>query len=873
MQSFVVLKHTSLHNLPKIIQLSKISTYPPVELWPRSIVDAFAQVCAAAPNAAALRADGITVTYAALDRASDRLARAIERVATRSMPTIGVGLPRSPDMAIAMLAVLKAGGTYVPLDPSHPPERLRAMLVDGNAELTIARADFPASGLPDIPRLDPDAMAGDGVPRHVPGSGPRPEPGPDTLAYAMFTSGSTGRPKAVGITHANVLALALRPSFVDIAPGSRVLHGSSPLFDATTFEIWGTLLNGACVVIAPPGPPDPAKLEALIASERVDTMWLTAGLFQHLAAGRPSLFRTVKTVLSGGDVVSPAAVRAAWAAAPDLRVINAYGPTETTTLVTAHVVTEADVMRERLPIGRPIRGTSVHILASDGQPVPTGEAGEICISGASVGAGYLGQPALTAQRFPIGLGGERMYRTGDLGRYLPSGEIDFLGRLDRQIKLRGYRIEPGEIEAALLRQPDLAQAYIAVRDIGTDRQLVAYVVPKPGSAATDSAAIAAALANALPDYMIPSVIVSLPALPLTENGKVDSAALPMPSRTTRQGEPPRDGTEALLCRLFGEATDTAAVARDDDFFGLGGSSLSALCLAAGYVAATGDELPLDLVYRNPTPAGLAQALGVDGQGIASSLLPLRRTGTRPPLFCIHPASGMAINYKPLAEALASEPDQDRPVWGLQSPPLDGPNPPPASIAEMATRYCAAVRTVQPHGPYALLGWSLGGIVAQEMACQFEEQGETVAILALLDTDPPDRAAEDRGGHAGFARNALVRMSQKDTAGQTRRAQMMVAQAAARDLIPADTPVSWAIEILRQVAWSTGLLGSHTPRVCHCRVLSAEAEYGLVATGSTRAWARHCLGSIDTVRLPTTHQSVLSPQALPIIVEALYRLLP
>lgn len=227
----------------------------------------------------------------------------------------------------------------------------------------------------------------------------------------------------------------------------------------------------------------------------------------------------------------------------------------------------------------------------------------------------------------------------------------------------------------------------------------------------------------------------------------------------------------------------------------------------------------------------------------------------------------------MAEALTAEPDQDRPVWGLQSPPLDGPVRPPASIADMATRYCDAIRTIQPHGPYALLGWSLGGIVAQEMACQFEERGETVAILAMLDTDPPGRAAEDRGGHAGFARDALVRLSQHDSAGQARRAQVLVVQAAARDLIPADTPVSWALEILRQVAWSTSLLGSHVPRVCHCRVLSAEAEYGFVATGSTQAWARHCLGAIDTIRLPTTHQSVLAPEALPIIVGALCGLLP
>jgi pristinamycin I synthase-3/4 len=578
------------------------------------------------------------VTYAALDRASERLAGAILRATTCRRPVVGVGLPRSADMVIALLAILKAGGAYVPLDPSHPPDRLHAMLTDSAADLVIARADFPESGLPDIPRLDPDAMAGAGGPAHP--------PEPDTLAYAMFTSGSTGRPKAVGITHANVLALAFRPSFTEILPSSRVLHGSSPLFDATTFEIWGALLNGACVVIAPPGPPDPAMLAALIASECVDTVWLTAGLFQHLAAGRPSLFRPLKTVLSGGDVVPPAAVRAAWAAAPHLRVLNCYGPTETTTLVTAHVVTKADAMRDRLPIGRPLRGTSIHILDAAGQPVPAGEPGEICVAGPHVGVGYLGQPALTAERFPPclpGSGGERVYRTGDLGRWLPSGEIDFLGRLDRQIKLRGYRIEPAEIEAALLRRPDLAQAHVAVRAIGTDRQLIAYVVPKLGATVPDSAAIGAELAAALPAYMLPNAIVILPALPLTENGKVDSAALPMPARGSRQGEPPRDGLESLLCRLFGETTDMANVARDEDFFGLGGSSLSALCLAAGYVAATGDELPLELVYRNPTPAGLAQALRANGQGIASPLLPLRRTGTRTPLFCIHPASGMAIN--------------------------------------------------------------------------------------------------------------------------------------------------------------------------------------------------------------------------------------
>ena len=825
---------------------------------PRSVVDAFARACSAAPDAVALRANGTSWTYAALDRAASRLARALPEPGT----IVGIALPRSPEMLIAMLAVLKAGCAYLPLDPSHPAERLRVMLTDSQAGAVIANADFPWS---DIPILPPDASAEREAAPY--------RPVPDDLAYAMYTSGSTGRPKAVAITHANILALAWRPPFVAVPPGSRILHASSPLFDAATFEIWGALLNGGCVVLAPATPPDPWALETLIRTEQVATVWFTAGLFQHLAAVRPSLFQSLKTVLSGGDIVSPAAARAAMAAAPGLLVVNCYGPTETTTLVTTHPVVAADLDAERIPIGRPIRGTAIHILDAAGLPVAPGAIGEICIAGDSVGQGYLGRPGLTAERFPFGPGGGRMYRSGDLGCWLESGEIDFLGRLDHQIKLRGYRIEPAEVEAALLRQPGIDQAFVMARAVGADKQLLAYIVPRSTDMPPDAAAVRANLATSLPAYMVPSAIVCVAAFPLTANGKIDRTALPAPTFLSGKGGRPEDESEALLCRLFAGLTGMANVSRDDDFFALGGSSLGAMHLAADYAAATGDPLPLELLYRDPTPAAIAAALRSGSGKTASPLLPLRRSGSGVPLFCIHPATGLAASYKRLADTLGAIPGQDRPVWGLQSPPLDGLTPSPTSIAEMASRYRDAILSVQPNGPYALLGWSMGGILAQEIACQLEARGEQVAVVAMLDSGTPKQAVQDIRGDYRFARSALVGMSGKNPAGQARRAQLLLAEAVSRRLMPPDTSLVWAQEMLRQVAWSSKLLETHVPKACRSRMLIFVAKQGPRQPSMAGSWSQYCKGRIDTVSLPTTHQSILAPAMLSPILEALCPLLP
>ncbi|MEU5328710.1 non-ribosomal peptide synthetase [Streptomyces parvus] len=587
-----------------------------------------AAVAADTPDAIAVRPlDGgqQPVTYAALVARAAEFAQRIREAGAGPETVVALLLPRSVDLVVAELAVAWAGSAYLPLHPDWPAERIRTVLGAAEAVALICSPGTDTDAYGPVAVLHPDGGSTPSGPRTHPAP-----PAPHRLAYVMYTSGSTGEPKGVAIPESAVLALASDSRFAGDAH-RRVLVHSPHSFDASTHEIWGTLLRGGELVLAPDAPLDPARWRELLTDGAgrgggADSAWFTAGLFALLAQDAPETFTALREVWTGGDVVSPGAVAAARAAAPHLRVVNGYGPTETTTFATAHLLDALDAEASDggpLPIGRPLDGMTLRVLDAALRPVLPGVPGELYIGGAGLARGYHGRPGRTAERFvadPHGAPGERLYRTGDLVRIRPDGALDYLGRTDDQIKLRGHRVEPGESEAALLAEPGVARAAVTLRtDLPGGPALVGYAVPAPGRA-LDTEALRRRLAARLPDHQVPAHLVALDALPLTENGKVDRAALPAPDSATPAGpghRPPADQRTELLCHVFADVLGLPAFAPHDDFFEHGGHSLSAMSLVGRARTLLDAELSVGDLFTARTPAATA------------ALLRAARTPTRP----------------------------------------------------------------------------------------------------------------------------------------------------------------------------------------------------------------------------------------------------
>ncbi len=687
----------------------------------------------ATPEAVAVVCEDITLTYAELNAQANRLAHVLIARGVGLESAVAVLLERSVHLVVSILAVVKAGGTYVPLDTRYPLDRRCLVMKETGASVLLTDQALAVHELPhgaDVVIVDADP-------------GPRePDPGdpgiacdPEQLAYVMYTSGSTGQPKGIAVTHRDVVSLALDPCWQGGAH-KRVLMHSPSAFDASTYELWVPLLCGGQIVVAPAGELDMGTLERVITHHKVTGLWLTSGLFSLMAEHCPGCFAGVREVWTGGDVVSAAAVARVLEACPATKVVNGYGPTETTTFAAHHAMRAPFDGAHTVPIGRPMANTRLYVLDAGLQPVPFGVAGELYIAGAGLARGYLHRAGLSAQRFvadPYGPPGARLYRTGDLVRRRTDGDLEFVGRVDDQVKIRGFRIEPGEIETVLAQHPDVAQAAVITReDQRDDKRLVAYVV-----AATDSAPQSESLRHylrqRLPEYMVPAAVVVLDRLPLTPNGKLDRKALPAPELgSAGTGRAPRTPQEQLLCDLFAEVLGLTRVGIDDDFFDLGGHSLLATRLVDRVRATLGVALGLRSLFEAPTVAGLAARLDMDDPDDAFDvILPLRSQGCHAPLFCIHPGGGISWSYCGLMKHLGPE----YPIYGVQARSLARPEPRPTSIEQMATDYADQIRTVQPAGPYCLLGWSVGGIVAHAVATLLQQRGEQTALLAILDAYP------------------------------------------------------------------------------------------------------------------------------------------
>ncbi|MFJ8942648.1 amino acid adenylation domain-containing protein [Streptomyces sp. NPDC102395] len=586
----------------------------------------FAERSAAHPERTAAVCGDREASYGALDALSDRVAARLGALGVRPGATVAVLMDRSVELIAVCLGVLKAGAAYLPLDARAPRARSASVLTaaDVTVLVTDPGADTAGLGVRHTLRLDDDlAMhgvdsgdGGDGEGPHRaeptgPGPTSRTHGRPDDLAYVMYTSGSTGTPKGVAVAHREVVALALDRRWRGGAH-ERVLMRSPHAFDASSYELWVPLLNGGLVVVAPPGDLDVPGLARLIGEQRVTGTFLTATLFNELADRCPERLGTLREVMTGGEAASPAAVRRVREHCPDTTVTNAYGPTETTTFAVLFPLAPGQEMPAgQVPIGRPLDGTRLHVLDDRLAPVPPGVTGELYIAGAGLARGYLGRPGLTAERFtacPSGPPGTRMYRTGDLARWTADGRIEYLGRADRQIKIRGLRIEPGEIETVLAGHPDVGRAAVTVVPTPAGPVLAGYAVPAEGRR-PDPAALREHLRTELPDYMVPLTVTVLDRFPVTPNGKIDLVALPAPGPATREQpyQAPRNDTERALADLWERLLGAERVGVHDDFFALGGHSLLATRLLAETRSLLGANVTVRHFFAGPTVARLAEA--------------------------------------------------------------------------------------------------------------------------------------------------------------------------------------------------------------------------------------------------------------------------
>ncbi len=545
-----------------------------------------------APQAIAVIGGEELISYHELNERANRLAHHLQSLGVGPDVMVALDLERSPNLIVSLLGILKAGGAFVPLDKSYPEERRKYMLADTNAPFLIDKRWIQANASAILKRSAEN-----------PDSGARPE----HLAYVMYTSGSTGRPKGVMIEHRSVVRLVRETNYVDLTANEVILQMAPVSFDASTFEIWGALLNGGRLVLMPPHTPSLDEIAGAIERYGITTMWLTAGLFHVMVDRRLNGLATLRQLLAGGDVLSPTHVRRFLDGAPDTRLINGYGPTENTTFTCCHSITHG--MDDTVSIGRPISGTTVYLLDADMRPVDPGTPGELYAGGDGVARGYLNRPELTEERFisdPFAHDTRaRIYKTGDLARQRPDGAMEFLGRYDDQIKWNGFRIEPGEIETVLGDHPAVRQAVVVVRkDEGVaERRLVAYVVPEA------PADLREYLASRLPAYMIPLAFVALAALPLTANGKVDRSALPSPAASIAASPAPSGRLERGIAGVWEKVLGASYVGMDDNFFDLGGDSLQLIEAHSELNRALGIDLSITDLFEYSTVGALAAHIG------------------------------------------------------------------------------------------------------------------------------------------------------------------------------------------------------------------------------------------------------------------------
>jgi nonribosomal peptide synthetase DhbF len=842
----------------------------------------FAEQTERTPQATALTYEQQSWTYTELNRRANQLAHYLRKQGAGPEVRVGICLERSFETVLAVLAVLKTGGVYLPLDPHSPAERLSYIIEDAGAVVILTSLDMESKlprGSAKLIFLDRDwsriAMEEDANPLSSATS--------LNAAYVIYTSGSTGKPKGVVVTHHNVVRLfASTQHWFRFSSSDVWTLFHSYAFDFSVWEIWGALLHGGRLVIVPHWVArSPESFYDSLKREAVTVLNQTPSAFRQLSDfeqsdGLSGADLNLRLVIFGGEALEMSSLRSWFECHGDSRpqLINMYGITETTVHVTYKPLTMQTAHESTSVIGEHIPDLQTYILDESFQPVGIGVPGEIYVGGPGLARGYLNQPELSASRFvPHAFSecpGERLYRTGDLARYRHDGEIEYLGRIDHQVKIRGHRIELGEIETVLGRMAGVKQCAVVVReDSSLGKQLVAYVEPALGST-IDAEMVRKELGRVLPDYMSPSAFVLLEKMPVTVNGKLDRRALPAPEHRAENYRPPVTDQERQLCQIFEEVLAVPRVGLDDNFFALGGHSLLAPRLASRIRDTLGVSLNLRALFEAPTVAELNSRLlsGISRNSALDHVLALRLRGSLPPLFCLHGGSGLSWGYAGLVRELGP----DRPIYGLQFDGIESKRPLPSSVEEMAESYLSTIRNIQPHGPYHLVGMSLGGFVAHEMACRLQQEGEEVGCLALLDSYPvvENEVTGDPDIHELFE---LVQFDPSHLEGKRADVRTVIEVARQVGHVLGWMEVEQVERMLTFVKHSSALRHAFHPGLFRGNMLFVAAMEGRPDFFSLEQWQPYVSGQIQVHEIHCRHPRMMDPEILVMIGSFLRRYLP
>ena len=854
--------------------------------------DGFERRAAAAPDRVALIADGSTLTYGALDARANRIAHALVARGVRRGDAVVVCMDRGADLVATLLGVLKAGASYAPAEPTFPAARVAAIARDVGARLLLVDAHGAAvandAGAGDVVVLDDAELA------PLPSTAPPRASASHDVAYTIFTSGSTGTPKGVVVRHraaANLIEWVNRTFGVD--EDDRLLFVTSVCFDLSVYDVFGVLAAGGAIRVASRAElADADRLLDVLVDERI-TFWDSAPaalrrlspLFARVAERARGA--SLRRVFLSGDWIPlalPDQVRAVFRGA---EIVSLGGATEATVWSNSFRVGAVQPTWTSIPYGRPMQNARYHVLDEDMEPCPIGVAGDLYIGGECLAVGYANKPAVTAEKFvpdPFSTSADRLYKTGDRARYWRDGTLEFLGRRDQQVKVRGFRIELAEVEAAVAAHPDVKDACVHAWGDRDDRSLAAYFVARPG-AVVDAAAVRAKAATVLPEYMIPSRFVALPALPVTANGKLDRAALPKPgavSATTRV--PPRDALEARLAAIFARAVGVDAVGVHDDFFELGGQSLLAVQVVAEARAQLDRPVALSSLFRFPTVAALADHLRSERVDGGELLVPLGPPTSSPPIFCIHPSGGDVAAYA----ALARELGPSHQVVAVQSRVWARGEVEHATLDEMADSYVEAIRRHRGTGPYRLLGWSMGGVLAHAIAARMEAAGDDVELVALWDAHLTDqneaRTRADPLAALAVAFGSVLPLAIERHADELRAFLPVLAAAPMdervahaarwlqeRDLLPADLHLDDVRKRVELSLMHDGLLDRHRPRAVRAPLHVWWASASMQGGAPPSDWSR--LGGATTVHVVDgDHFSLVRGPTLAALARALDELL-
>lgn len=687
------------------------------------------------PDAHAVVYGKDTLTFDQLYKKSNQLAHHLQSMGVRANTLVGISMERSVDMILGLLSILKAGGAYVPLDPSYPKNRLAFMMDDSEVSVLLTHSGL-LSQLPDR-KCKTFCMDKDWPTIcHLSDDSPPTDTTPDNVAYVIYTSGSTGQPKGVCVPHRAVNRLVLNTNYIVLTPSDRVAQASNASFDAATFEIWGTLLTGACLVgMTTDELLSPNRFELSISKKGITVLFLTTALFNQLASEVPQAFKKIRVLLFGGEASDPKWVKAILDHGGPENIIHVYGPTENTTFSTWEKVEAVLENAVTIPIGKPISNTTCYILDENMQPVPIGVPGELYLGGDGLALEYLNRPELNNVKFICNPFEETndslLYSTGDTACFLPDGNIEFLGRRDNQIKMRGFRIELGEIESALKMHPLIRSAAVLLNEgIDGGKAIIAYIVRHGKQELTDRQ-IHDFIEQKLPKHMMPFAFIAIDEIPLTPNGKVDRKALPNPSHLKNKPMDtylaPRDKMERHLVEIWEKVLGVTPVGVEDDFFTIGGHSLLVVRALSEIKKIMNEDVSVADFFKGPTISQLADTLKSRSSSLSwSHISPLQTNGSRTPLFVIH---GLILlkNYLP----------SNQPIYFISSLGSDGGKSPHyCSVEKKAGIYLEGIKSVQPHGPFLLCGYSFGGMIAMEAARQLVDEGYQVPLVFLVDPTIP-----------------------------------------------------------------------------------------------------------------------------------------